>query len=586
MTRSKIWAFALLAALAGNLMLFPIPRAQAAAASLFLSPSTGTYAIGSTFQVGVRVSSGDDEINAAEGTIIYDKDVLEVAGIAKGTAFLFWTTEPSSGGGSVRFGGGNPKPFKGAASNVINISFKAKRAGVAQVRFASGAVLANDGVGSNILTSMGSGSYTIVPQEEAPQSGVPAEEATKEEPKKAEEAAPKIDGKERIKPVVRSSTHPDQDFWYREGEVRFEWDLPAGADAVSLSFDQRENGDPGQESLGPIKEKQFVAGASGAWYLHIKFKDKAGWGTITHHKILIDKNPPSFFNFNIDNSATGSWPILHLESLDDESGIERYELFIGSLEHQSHVLESDKKTLELRDLEPGRHTVLIKVIDKAGNQRVETAEFVIPALPVPDIKAYPAEVKPADRFYMSGTAPAMSRLRIFIEQGQLIASSSATAGTDGNWTYIHSDSLPKGQYSVYVEAVNEIGMRSEPSPRKNFVVNPPIFVRIGSFIIDYFTAIVSAIFLFLLSMMSIVYLIAFVRKRLKRETIEAEEVAKHVLKSFREEMDEEFAKLLQDETKAAGRKHKEEVILHLDGRLDEVEEKILKEMKDVEQILK
>ena len=53
------------------------------AANLYFSPSSGTQAVGTTFSVGVYVSSADQAINAASGVISFPQDKLEVTSISK-----------------------------------------------------------------------------------------------------------------------------------------------------------------------------------------------------------------------------------------------------------------------------------------------------------------------------------------------------------------------------------------------------------------------------------------------------------------------------------------------------------------------
>lgn len=570
-------------------------EAEAAGASLYLTPSTGTFVIGSTFKVGVRVNSGGEPINAAEGSLTYDSDLIEVASLSKGSVFMFWTTEPSSGGGRIRFGGGNPTSYTGSAGGVLTITFKAKKAGTAGLGFSSGAVLANDGKGTNILASMGSASYTIAPQIEAPVSepkpkdktGAVSPEKTAEAEKtgKEDRDEPVIED-EYNKPQIRSVSHPDQNTWYQSGDIELAWDLPKGVSGVSVSLDDKAISDPGPESDGLLTGKKFLATESGIWYAHVKFKDASRWGTIAHQRIMIDRTPPESFKVEVA-SETGKWPVISFGTIDKESGLSKYQVYVGSLEHQAHELAVDRKDIELSDLEPGQHTVLLKAIDKAGNQRVETVEFFIEAIPSPAISDYPGEVRPSDRFYAKGTAPAGGTVLIMIERdGNLVASSSTAVDAAGNWIYIHPEKLAEGHYTVFAEARNELGMRSQPSAKLDFLVSPPVFATIGTFILDYFTVIVSLIFMIVLVGLMIAYLIFFLRKKLKRETIEVEEVLKRNIGVFRQAIEGEFEEIIRKETRVSGRKSKTEAKERLLLKLETAEKKILKEVKDVEEILK
>jgi len=129
--------------------------ANAQAASLYFSPSSGSYSVGRTLTVSVYVSSSDQAINAASGIISFPQDKLQVVSLSKvGSIMSLWVQEPSfsNTSGTINLNGGK----------IINIIFKAKTSGVAPLSFFSASVLANDGKGTNILTSPGSAKYNII----------------------------------------------------------------------------------------------------------------------------------------------------------------------------------------------------------------------------------------------------------------------------------------------------------------------------------------------------------------------------------------------------------------------------------------
>ncbi|GAI10412.1 unnamed protein product, partial [marine sediment metagenome] len=143
---------------------FWVNEAQGASVSLYLSPSSGTYTVGSTFPVAVKVNSGGYAINAAEGVLVFNTKELEVVSVSKSSSiFSLWTTEPtfSNSTGNITFGGGTPDKFTGTSGTIITITFKAKANASAKVTFSSGSVLAADGKGTNVLDNMVSGTYVI-----------------------------------------------------------------------------------------------------------------------------------------------------------------------------------------------------------------------------------------------------------------------------------------------------------------------------------------------------------------------------------------------------------------------------------------
>ena len=155
------------------------PVIAAAASSLYFSPASGTYSVGSAFTVSINVSSPDQAMNAAQATIDFPKDVLSVSSLSKsGSIINFWVEEPTfdNGTGKIRMEGVALNPgFIGRNGKILQITFKPKAEGNANLTFTSSSVLANDGLGSNILTQIGNAKYVIEPQINAPR--LPSAEA-------------------------------------------------------------------------------------------------------------------------------------------------------------------------------------------------------------------------------------------------------------------------------------------------------------------------------------------------------------------------------------------------------------------------
>jgi len=553
---------------------------KAAGASLYLAPASGTYVIGGSFSVSVKVNSGGGEgINAAEGVINYDTNLLDATAVSGGgSIFPFWTTQPAISGGTIRFGGGLPPPaYTGTAGHIIKITFKAKKSGKAAVRFASGAVLANDGKGTNILASMGSASYVISPKVDAPKQSKPASE-------KQESKAP---DKEYNKPVIKSETHPDSEKWYNNNNVKFSWELPKGVSGVSINFDQEQAGDPGPKSDGDFNSKEYKNIEDGAWYLHLKFKDSRKWGTIANYKVMIDTEAPLPFEITIPEVEIGEWPVMRFSAKDEKSGLKKYEILVGALDGEVYELEADKTEFELRDLNVGEHTAIVKAIDNAGNERIASVNFSINALESPKIKNYPREIKPNDNFYVNGTAPADSEILLFIQKSNGdIYEDAVRSDINGDWFYLSLEKFGKGRYIFWAVAKNKNGIESIPSKKISFLATPPVFAVIGSFVINYFTVLVSLLFVIFLIIALIVFIFVMIKRKLKKETIEIEQVLHDNLKNYLDDIDKEFLRLSKYERKVGYKQEKLKTKTILKKKIELAEKKILKEVRDVEDIVK
>lgn len=143
---------------------FPI---SVEAATLSFSQNNSSYTVGQTFSVNLYTSSSGQSLNAVSGVVSFPSDKLQVVSISKaGSILSLWAEEPSfsNSAGTVSFEGIVLNPgFTGANGKILVINFRAKAVGQANLRLSSGAVLANDGTGSNILTGMGTASIQISP---------------------------------------------------------------------------------------------------------------------------------------------------------------------------------------------------------------------------------------------------------------------------------------------------------------------------------------------------------------------------------------------------------------------------------------
>lgn len=135
-------------------------------------------------------------------------------------------------------------------------------------------------------------------------------------------------------------------------------------------------------------------------------------------------------------------------------------------------------------------------------------------------------------------------------------------------------------------AKNKNGIESLPSEKISFVVSPPIFTVIGSTVINYFTVFASLIFIIFLIIALVIYIMGFVRRRLRKETIEIEKVLHENLQAYLVDFDKEFLRLSKFEGKTSYKLEKTKSQEVLTKKIEAVEKKILKEIKDVEDIVK
>jgi hypothetical protein len=158
---------------------------NASAAALYFSPSAKTYHVGNTFQVSAYVSTAD-AMNACEAVIDYPSNLLEATSVSTKSSIFSLMVENasfSSTNGTARFSGVVLNPgYTGTGGRLITINFRAKAVGEAVLTFSSAQVLANDGAGTDILSSRGSAKITILEKIEEPIIDKPTVPVTPTEP--------------------------------------------------------------------------------------------------------------------------------------------------------------------------------------------------------------------------------------------------------------------------------------------------------------------------------------------------------------------------------------------------------------------
>ena len=147
--------------------LFLNPATVLAEATLYVSPEAGVYTIGEIFDIKVLADTGGQKINAAEAELTFNPGALEVQKIITEDSILeSWPTPPSFSNekGTMRFSGWTKNNFSGPSGLLVTIRFKALHNMSSNAYLAAGAILSADGQGSNIITSMKSGLYSVEPK--------------------------------------------------------------------------------------------------------------------------------------------------------------------------------------------------------------------------------------------------------------------------------------------------------------------------------------------------------------------------------------------------------------------------------------
>ena len=141
------------------------PSETQVAAVLRAVPSDSTFTVGDAITVALVVDTKGVSINAVGGNIAYSSDNVEIIDVSTSDSIInYWVQEPkfSNASGTASFSGVVLSPgFTGSAGNIVTLSFKAKRPGKTSIDITDAQVLANDGLGTNILTDVIPGTLVV-----------------------------------------------------------------------------------------------------------------------------------------------------------------------------------------------------------------------------------------------------------------------------------------------------------------------------------------------------------------------------------------------------------------------------------------
>jgi len=330
---------------------------RAEGASLSIYPQTGTFTVGSTFDVSVFLNTGGENVNAVRVDLKFDPEKLQVVTPAKGlSAVGVWVFPPSFSNtkGEISLQGGFSEKGINTSEGLISvIVFEAISSGSVEVNFLdSSKVLVGEKEGINILTSLNRGVYEIVP---SPPKG----------------------------PKIFSESHPDQNKWYKNNSPVFSWEKIEGATGFSYKLDDDPFGEPDNIVDTDSTSISFDKVEDGIHYFHLKAKKGEVWGGTSHFKVMIDTRPPlSFKPHSAPFSLTaGDYLLIYFGSNDLLTGIDHYEVRIANLTDPANVTFSgwtrQDSPFRISTQQKGIFSVMIRAFDKAGNFQEEKIQLRI-----------------------------------------------------------------------------------------------------------------------------------------------------------------------------------------------------------------
>ncbi len=499
------------------------------AATLYFSPSSGSYAAGATLTLGVYVSSGDKSMNAVSSVISFPPDKIEVLSIDKSDSIIsLWVQKPSFSNslGTINLEGIVLNPgFQGDAGRIIRAHFKVKNVGSSAINFSSASVLANDGQGTNILSEIKAADFNIISSSIAPDSTPP----------------PALTQPLPGAPEIFSSTHPDQNKWYADKNLKLEWSLLKDISGIRMILDKKPDSIPEISSPEFLKSFDYRNLENGIWYFHLRFKNQSGWGKTSHFKIQIDSDPPESLSIKLmdGKETTSRAPSFCFEAKDALSGINYFQAKIG----EKNFVKIDGASYSAPLLEPGKHLLVVRAFDKAGNYLESSEEFIIKPIEPPFFTEFTNKISTQETLVIRGKATPDSRINIYIQRnGESAEIQSIKSNNNGNFIFAFENKLGEGIYSIWAYVIDEKGFKSDPSAKINIQVYRSGFFKFGK---------AAALINILIALTALAFVLAIYawarlmkwKKIMEEEAKKTEAQLHNVFDALKENVENEIAKI-------------------------------------------
>ena len=554
-------------------MCFVFPQ-KSNAATLSLAPSTSTVTVGNIVSIGVKVNTQGKYINNGEVVIQFPTDLLEVISISKSSSiFSLWVEEPSfsNATGRISFNGGVANPgFNGSSGTIASITFKAKKAGSASLIYGDASIRENDGLGTDILNSKNNSVIQISAPVVTPPSTEEAPLVTPEVP---------ILNTLPIKPVIISTTHPDQNTWYSSDTASFNWKVPSGVNQVQAILNKTANATPSISYDNSVTQKTLSDLEDGVYYFHLRYRNTNGWGPTAHYPINIDTTKPLDFNPTVRNEENKNYIKLNAE--DSVSGISYYELAIDESEpikvKENELIDGEYL---LPTLNQGNHNLIVSAYDKAGNYKDAKVEFKSSFISVPTISLSSEEINKGEAVVVLGkTDYPNNKVEVILSlEGEVLKKYIQNTDSDGSFSLTTDRIKNIGLISIWAENVFSDNVKSKSSEKVILKVNEPIVVK------------VTFALMWLILSLILVLIILFIayegwhkffglRKKINRELDKTADDTHKALMLFKDELSEQLKVLEKTKIDRTLNKKEEAIFAEIEKNVDHIDGFIKKKLK-------
>jgi hypothetical protein len=319
--------------------------------TIALRPGANLIEEGVEQRIAIEVATGGEAINAGRADITYDPTRVEVLEIATDRSFcdkqfvLEKSIDPTAGLATISCGVRTPG-FTGTGL-LAELIVKPLLPGTFSLTFGKEtSILANDGLGTNVLRVMTDGSYVVLPANFSASSD--------------------------SMPALYSLTHPNTTRWYQKKLIRFAWSpTPDHIFEYALNK-ERDYTFSGKEKIIAANAIALETPGDGVYYFHLRRRDE---GPVASYAVKIDTTPPT----DVVIKASDTHPLrgdvvrFEFEATDTMSGLQGdyYVSLDGGL------FLPVQQTLSMPFLDAGMHTLTVRVFDKANNFAEATTSILV-----------------------------------------------------------------------------------------------------------------------------------------------------------------------------------------------------------------
>ncbi len=311
-------------------------------ATLRLQPEVGVFDQSTQQTIRLKVDTGGEVINAVNAVINYNPDLVEVSDILMDhsvcTLIVQKIIDHQQGKATVACGIPSPG-FSGQGGTIAELVVQPKQTGQYGLRYgAASTVLANDGLGTDVLRKVTNGSYLT--------SHLDASQST---------AADEI--------MLYSSSHPNSERWYHKKKVKMIWqDIPDNEYLYVFSQD------PNATPYLPTTEHQVTVSADsdGTYYFNIASSQNTELGPMSSYRVNIDTTAPQRVSIKASATNITAGDAVQFEFVADDatSGIQKN--YYVSINGKIFLPTTASVLIPFPD--SGQYHVTVQVFDQAENR--------------------------------------------------------------------------------------------------------------------------------------------------------------------------------------------------------------------------